>query len=110
MKNRNENYISMLEELYYGRIRPFAKQVDRDSAYFASMDRAVEYEQGLLDFLSAQEKGEEGRQWLLRMNEARSEAHIFSEVDHFIDGFQLGARFMLDTFVLPQQSVMRETT
>ncbi len=32
----------------------------------------------------------------------------FNGLDHFIEGFQLGARRILKTFLLPQQSAVRD--
>ncbi len=42
------------------------------------------------------------------MINAQSELSQFSEIERFIEGFRLGAGIMLDTFILPQQSVIRD--
>ncbi len=39
---------------------------------------------------------------------AHSEILQFSEMNRFIEGFQPGARFMLDALIYPQQSVIRD--
>lgn len=39
---------------------------------------------------------------------AQGEIQLMGELDRFIDGFQLGARLMLDAFLLPQQSAVRD--
>ena len=39
---------------------------------------------------------------------AQGEIQRFSELDRFVEGFQLGARLLLDTFLVPQESVIRD--
>lgn len=39
---------------------------------------------------------------------AQAEVSGYSEMERFIEGFRLGARFMLDTFVMPDNSVIRD--
>ncbi len=39
---------------------------------------------------------------------AQSEVSSFAELERFIEGFKLGAKIMLDTFVIPENSVIRD--
>lgn len=42
--------------------------------------------------------------------QAQSEVSNYTEMERFIEGFRLGARFMLDAFVMPDNSVIRDIT
>ena len=41
---------------------------------------------------------------------AQSEINLFEGREKFMEGFRLGARFMLDTFVSEQEGAMRDIT
>jgi len=44
------------------------------------------------------------------MINAQSEISSFAEIEKFIEGFRLGAKFVLDTFVIQQESAIRDIT
>ena len=95
--------VNILEALYYGNISPVAKCFDRSSAYAECMEAISESEEKLFASL-----GEGEQQLLTRFIEAQSRVLCFSEVEHFVEGFRLGAEFMLDTFLLPRKSVVKD--
>jgi len=39
---------------------------------------------------------------------AQGEVLAFCEQERFIEGFRLGARFMLDTFLVPENRVIKD--
>jgi len=101
MTNRN----NILEALYYGEISPWEKCFDRRSEYARYIKIISDNEEKLTAFLSA--AGEEKKLFPELMN-AQSKVLDFNELDRFVEGFQLGAEFMLDTFLLPRKSVVSD--
>ena len=98
----------VLEDLYYGNINPVAKCFDRKSEYAKFLTMLVEDEETLTAFLSALPNAEKERQTFSRLINAQSETSKFLEFERFTEGFQLGAGLMLEAFIAPQQSVMRD--
>ncbi|MCL2342523.1 MAG: hypothetical protein FWC62_01285 [Firmicutes bacterium] len=96
---------NIIEELYYGNISPWEKQFDRDSEYAKYLKIVSDNEAKLNAFLS--DAKEEKHLFGALMN-AQGEILDFREQGRFVEGFQLGAAFMLDTFVLPQMSVVND--
>ena len=101
-------YQNVLEDLYYGNINPDTKCFDRDSEYAKFLGIVADNEEKLTKFLEAMPNAKEEAHLLSQMTNAQIEVMAFSERDKFIEGFTLGARVMLDTFVSPQQSVLRD--
>lgn len=100
--------MNVLEELYHGNIRPNEKQFDRTSQYAKFCEILTENERRLTTFLKALPNAEEEQDLLSQMINAQAEVSGYSETERFIEGFRLGARFTLDTFVLPDNSVIRD--
>lgn len=100
--------MSILEELFYGNINPNEKSLDRDSHYSAFLKMISDNETKLTKFLSEQPEATEEQHCFSQLINAQSEVQQFSERNRFIEGFQLGARFILDTFVMPEESVIRD--
>ena len=94
-----QKYKSIIETLYYGNIAPFEKYFERSSEFAGYMKEISESEEKLLAALN-----EEERQVLTQLIEAESRLSCFSELEHFVEGFRLGAMFMLDTFVIPRKN------
>lgn len=100
--------MNVLEELYYGNLNPSVKSYERGSEYAKLVERISGNEEKLTAFLNTRpEAGEEASLFFQLMN-AQVELLAFSEESRFIEGFQLGARFLLDSLVLPRQSVLRD--
>lgn len=102
--------MNILEELYHGNINPNEKQFDRSSHYAKSCQILSDNEQKLTAFFSAIPNAENEQHLLSQMINAQSEVSGYSDQERFIEGFRLGARFILDTFVMPDNSVIRDIT
>ena len=100
--------MDILEDLYYGNIRPHEKCFDRDSDYAKFIKIVADDEEKLTAFLSGLPGTEEQLHMLSQMMNAQCELFRFSEYDRFVEGFRLGAGLMLETFIYPQQSVLRD--
>ena len=100
--------MNILEELYYGNVRPDEKCFDRNSEYASFMKIISDNEEKLLAFLNSQTEAKAEQHLFSQLMNAQGEVLRFSEMNRFIEGFQLGAKFILDSLVLPQQSVIRD--
>jgi len=85
---------SILEELYYGNIDPQSRCYRQGSHIFEVSSEMVNIEESLNDRLDGKEK-----EMFKRYVEAYAELMAASELDAFIVGFRLGARFAMDTFM-----------
>ena len=85
---------SFIRELYYGNIDPQAKTFDRDSAYGKALETTVNKEAVLADLLPEKEKA-----LFLDYVNAWDEVLGITAAETFVDGFRIGAAFMLDTFI-----------
>jgi len=85
---------SILEELYYGNIDPQSRCYLQGSHIFEVSSEMVNIEESLNDRLDGKEK-----EMFKRYVEAYAELMAASELDAFIVGFRLGARFAMDTFM-----------
>lgn len=86
-----ENFI---EELYYGNIDPQARSFANNSRIKKAYDKITELEKLLNESLDSEEK-----ELFISFVNTNSEITAESELDKFIVGFRLGARFVYDTFV-----------
>ena len=85
---------SIIKELYYGNIRPFERQFDKDSDYARALHTAGECDEKLRAIL-----GEEGLRLYENFRKANCAVTTEEEADAFIVGFRLGARFIFDVFM-----------
>lgn len=102
--------MNVLEELYHGNVRPSDKQFDRTSQYAKYCEILTENERQLTAFLTALPNSENELHLLSQMVNAQAEVSRYSDMERFVEGFRLGARFMMDTFVMPDNSVIRDIT
>ena len=96
---------SIIEELYYGNIDPQDRAIALRAVKKAS-DSLNDLEEKLTEQLAGENKA-----LFLRFCNAYAEFMGESEVDTFITGFRLGARFMMDTFLsddAPFESLLEE--
>lgn len=100
--------MNVLEELYHGNVRPNDKQFDRTSQFARFCEILTENERHLTAFLTALPNAENELHLLSQMVNAQAEVSGHSEMERFIEGFRLGARFMMDTFVMPDNSLIRD--
>ena len=97
-----------LEDLYHGNIRPNEKCFVRDLEYSKLFQIIIDNEKILTKFLAQLPNSEEEQQLFSQMIDSRIEAASLLECDRFIEGFRLGASIMLETFVLPQKSILKD--
>ena len=90
---------NFIEELYYGNIDPQNSGFEDDESVRRELQTISENEDWLTEHLNGEEKKR-----FLDFADAWSPFNGDSTLDGFITGFRLGARFVLDTFVLPEAS------
>lgn len=96
--------MNILEELYHGNIRPNEKCFKSTSEYARYVEILSESERQLTAFLAEIPNAEKEQHMLSQMINAQSEISNFAEIEKFIEGFRLGARFVLDVFVVERES------
>ena len=97
---------NFIEEFYYGNIEPQARSTKHNKAVLEQMKILMTNE----DFLTTALSDKNKKQFLDYVN-AWSIVNGESNLDSFIMGFRLGAKFMLDTFVTsepPFEDLLRE--
>ena len=97
---------NFIEEFYYGNIEPQARSTKQNKAVQKQMKILMTNEDLLTTALSDENK----KQFLDYVN-AWSIVNGESNLDSFIMGFRLGAKFTLDTFVTsetPFEDLLRE--
>ncbi len=85
---------NIIEELYYGNVDPQDHGYHPKSPVKKASDSLNDLEEKLTEQLAGENKA-----LFLRFCNAYAEVMGESELDTFIAGFRLGARFMLDTFL-----------
>lgn len=97
---------NFIEEFYYGNIEPQARSTKQNKAVQKQMKILMTNE----DFLTTALSDKNKKQFLDYVN-TWSIVNGESNLDSFIMGFRLGAKFMLDTFVTsepPFEDLLRE--
>lgn len=100
--------MSILEELYYGNICPNEKVFDGKSEYAKFIGIIADNEKTLSDYFKAQPETQDKQHLFSQLMNAQEEISSFNECNRFLEGFRLGAGIMIETFVVPQQSVLRD--
>ena len=90
---------SIIEELYYGNIDPQNSGFEDNE----SVQRELQTISASEDWLTEHLTGEEKKRFL-DFADAWSAYNGDATLDGFITGFRLGARFVLDAFVMPEAS------
>ena len=85
---------NFIEELFYHNINPQARMVRNGSILQKHLGMLSDYEEQL----TRTHKDDERKLFLAFVN-AVSEVQAESQLDSFMVGFRLGARFVFDTFV-----------
>ena len=85
---------NVIEELYYGNVDPQDHGYHPKSPVKKASDSLNDLEEKLTEQLA-----DENKTLFLRFCNAYAEFMGESELDTFITGFRLGARFMMDTFL-----------
>lgn len=97
-------FMNIIEELYYGNINPIEKEFKRDSSYAKFMKIFSENEHKLFAFF---EEHKEEKELFTAMCSALLD---FGERERFIEGFRLGARFLLDMLITERPAVVQDIT
>lgn len=100
--------MNIIEELYYGNINPIDKRYDHNSQYAKFSKIIADNEKKISVYLSLQTNAKDELELFLKLMRAQDEVLDFSEANSFIEGFQLGAKFIVDSLVAPQGSVLRD--
>ncbi len=90
---------NFIEELYYGNINPQDSGFEQDESVQHELQTTSENEDWLTENLTGEEKKRS-----MDFADTWSTFNGDDALDGFITGFRLGARFVLDTFVLPESS------
>ena len=90
---------NLIEELYYGNINPQNSGFEEDESVQHELRTISENEDWLTEHLTGEEKKR-----FLDFADAWSAYNGDARLDGFITGFRLGARFVVDTFILPDAS------
>ena len=96
--------MNIIEELYNGNIRPFADKVDSSDYYEEVITKLLDIENSLSSFLGSLPNATKEQELFLQLIDSQGELSSYSETQRFIRGFSLGARFMMDTFIVSQQN------
>lgn len=91
--------MNILEEFYYGNVNPQEKFYKRESEYAAFVRIISENEEKLTTYLGGEEK-----HLFSQLMNAQSEILDTETRERFIEGWKLGAKFILDTFLVPRYS------
>lgn len=100
--------MNILEDLFYGRINLNEQCFAQKSGYARHANALADSEEKLMAHLNTLPGAEAGHAMLAELVSAQWELSRFMELDRFMEGYRLGAGTMLDTFVLPQKSVVRD--
>ena len=100
--------MTILEDLFYGNINPNDKCFDKKSEYAKLLKIVIDNEEMLTVFLEKLPNAEGEQKALSQMVKAQNESSEFMYYEHFAEGFRLGASIMLEVFIIPQQSVIRD--
>lgn len=80
-----------LEDLYYGNISPFQRQMTPDSELKRAADRVTNYEKQLMEQLDETE-----RTILTKFVRSQHDINGITALENFILGFRLGVRIMAE--------------
>ena len=80
-----------LEDLYYGNISPFQRQMMPDSELKRAVDRVAQYENQLTEQLD-----ETGQTILTKFVRSQHNINSITALENFILGFRLGTKIMME--------------
>jgi hypothetical protein len=83
--------VSIIEDLWYGNIAPWEREIKRSSNYADALERIVQIEADLHARLNDEEK-----EILERFVNCTNEMCCISEREIFVQGFMLGAKLIIE--------------
>lgn len=95
--------MNILEELYFGNINPNVKGFEKNTPYGKAMQTLSDREEKLTALLEGEEQS-----LLFDLVNVQNEITAISELERFVEGFRLGARFMRDTFIVPENGFLKD--
>lgn len=96
--------MNILEEFYYGNVNPQEKCFKHESEYATFVKIVSANEEKLNAYLNAIPTAQEEQHLFSQLMNAQSEIISIETRERFIEGWKLGARFMIDTFLVPRYS------
>ena len=96
--------MNILEEFYYGNVNPNEKCFKRESEYATFVKIVSTNEEKLNTYLNAIPTAQEEQHLFSQLMNAQSEILDTEGRERFLEGWMLGARFILDTFLIPHKS------
>ena len=93
-----------LEDLYYGNISPFQRQMTPDSELKRAVDRVAQYEIQLTEQLD-----ETGQTILTKFIRSQHDINSITALENFVLGFRLGVRMMAECMDEEDGSMQRIT-
>ena len=87
--------MSVLEDLWYGNIAPWEREIKRSGEYSDALERIVQLETELHARLNDEEK-----EILERFVNCTNEMCCISEREMFVQGFMLGAKLIIEVISL----------
>lgn len=96
--------MNILEEFYYGNVNPQEKCFKHESEYAKFVGIVSDNEKKLITFLHVMPNAKEEQHLFSQLMKAQSEVNNIESLERFIEGWKLGARFMLDTFLTYRKS------
>ncbi len=95
---------NFIEEFYYGRLQPGERFFSENGTRSALCRAISASEHKLDDSLNGEDKD-----LLEQLIDAQNQLQDVESLESFIDGWKMGAHFVLDTFVLPWTGPREET-
>ena len=83
--------MSILEDLYCGRIAPHEQRIEPESEYEKLLRYIIRHEDDLKSTLTEQQK-----ETFEKYKDCRAEVESLTEVEAFISGFKLATRIMME--------------
>lgn len=92
---------SILERLYFGDINPNVANRVTANGYQKDIETFIHHQELLTELLANEEK-----KLMLEMSDAESSIMATQNISHFVNGFRLGARMMLEVMTDEQNYLM----
>ena len=93
--------MNILEEFYRGNINPSEKFFEKGSEYAGLMQTFVDNEEKLVEYFKSTPNTDKEEGYLSELIDSINGINSIGLEECFIDGWRLGAKFILDTFLVP---------
>ncbi len=97
--------MNILEEFYYNNIKS-DESILNDNIEYSNFIKILAFnENKLFEFFNTLPYGKQEKHLFSQMINAQKEIVNFTELEYFIKGFRIGAKFMLDTFLFSDEKL-----